>query len=342
MGEQPGGVAQAAPYLYFSVVALDAIEGLFSERTRLLALLNEEQQRLARALQLRWDLTQTYWSTIASFGGGRWPVEDIPWRTTDGLESDYFSLLVTAVTAQDLANRRATDSDLARVGDLLAELANRARITRRPYADDDALTMHYPGVELHLVGSEELGPARLAWLAADFSPLLMKRTLRIAEMMHDPERRGQLLRFVDTIWDHLSRRRLRDGAARDLWDQPAGVYGQLPVQDEAASWYYTERVVESLTAAARLVSRPPLKSERASGIADDLLTEAEHLYDQELLSGSGEAGPAMRRVLHTMRLSLERARSIRTTRPATAVALISEVLRDLDGLAAARRDAQTP
>ena len=51
----------------------------------LLGLLDEEQQRLARALQLRSDLTRQFWAKIATFGrGGRWPLEDVPWRTTDG------------------------------------------------------------------------------------------------------------------------------------------------------------------------------------------------------------------------------------------------------------------
>ncbi|GAA4683657.1 SCO2524 family protein [Phytohabitans rumicis] len=337
VGDQADGVAEAAPYLYFSVVALNAIEDLFSERTRLLGLLHEEQQRLAQELQRRWDLTQQYWSTIASFGDGRWPVEDVPWRTTDGFESDYFSLLVTAVTVQDLANRRATDSDLARVGDVLTELANRARITSRPYHRDHALGLHLPGVELTLGGSEERGPSRLTWLAADFSPLLLKRMLRIAQMMHDSERRGELLRQSDMIWDHLLERRLKDDTGY-LWDQPAGAYPQLPMRDEHPSWYYTERVVESLVTAAKLVSSPPLQSPRVSAHADDMLYEAEHLYDQELLGGAGEAGPAMRKALQGMRLTLERARRIRHTRPATAVALISEVLRELDQLTAARRD----
>ena len=70
IGQQPTGVAEARPYLYFTVVALDGIQDLFSERTRILGLLNEEQQRLARALQLRWDLTRQFWAKIATFGGG--------------------------------------------------------------------------------------------------------------------------------------------------------------------------------------------------------------------------------------------------------------------------------
>ena len=89
-------VRQQVPFLYFTVNALDGIADLFSARTVILGLLNEEQQRLTAALRLRWELTQRYWATIATFGEARWPLEDIPWKTTDGRESDYYSLLVTS------------------------------------------------------------------------------------------------------------------------------------------------------------------------------------------------------------------------------------------------------
>ena len=39
------------------------------------------------------------------FGEERWPLEDIPWRTTDDVESDYFSLLVTAIAAAIFSQR---------------------------------------------------------------------------------------------------------------------------------------------------------------------------------------------------------------------------------------------
>ena len=122
------GSAENAPYLYFTVIAMDAIEDLFSERTRLLGLLNEEQQRLSRALQLRWDLTRTYWATVATFGDGRrWPLEDIPWRTTDGEESDYYTLQVTSLAVKGLiAVGRGGDEELGRIGSVLVELASRA------------------------------------------------------------------------------------------------------------------------------------------------------------------------------------------------------------------------
>jgi hypothetical protein len=340
IGQQPAGVAQAAPYLYFTGVALDGIENLFSERTRILALLDEEQLRLAQALQLRWDLTQSYWSTIATFGDGRWPLEDIPWRTTDDEESDYFSLVVTSIVVQDLVRRRATDADLNRVGLVLEELANRGRITRRPFTrSDPAIRLHAPGVPIELVGSEEAGGPPLSWVVSDFSPLLLKRSIRVAGLIRDTELRGRLLALADVVWDkHVVQRRLRDGAAQDLWDQPELVFPEVGLHHELPSWYYTERVVECLVTAANVVSSQPLRSERLAELAMDLLTEADHLFDQEQLNGSAYAGPSMRTELQRVRSTLARAREVRTNRPGSAVALAIEVLRDLDRLAAARRD----
>ena len=140
VGTQAKGASQNAPYLYFTVIALDSIEDLFSERTRILGLLNDEQQRLSRALQLRWELTRSYWATVATFGDGhRWPLEDIPWRTTDEDASDYYTLLVTSLAVKGLIRERGSDAELARVGLVLTELANRARITRRPFDNDPSL-----------------------------------------------------------------------------------------------------------------------------------------------------------------------------------------------------------
>jgi hypothetical protein len=139
IGEQQPGYALDKPYLYFTVVALDGIAELFSERTRQLGLLDDEQSRLASALRIRWDLTQRYWATIATFGAGgprRWPVEDMPWRTVDRYESDFFTLLVTSISARDLGGRRDIDIDLARLAGVLAELAERSRITRRAFETD--------------------------------------------------------------------------------------------------------------------------------------------------------------------------------------------------------------
>lgn len=338
VGRQRDGVAQAEPYLYFTVVALDGIAALFSERTRILGLLNEEQNRLARALQIRWDITQQYWSTIASFDSVRWPLEDIPWRTNDELENDYFSLLVTAVTVQDLVSRRASDAELKRVGRVLEELANRGRVTRRPVERDPAIAMHAPGFAFDLIGSDERGGPPLTWVVSDFSPLLLKRTMQVAGLVRDTDLRGRLLAQADLVWDHLQKRRLRDGSARDLWDQPHGAFDAVAALDDLPSWYYTERVVECLVTAANLVSSSPLRSDVLTDVATELLNEADHLFDRELMGGASEAGPALRRSLQTAWANLRRARDLIGDRPGTALVLASDVLRELDRLAAARQD----
>ncbi len=338
VGEQRSGVAEAKPYLYFTVVAMDGIRALFSERTRLLGLLNEAQQKLAQSLQLRWDLTQKYWSTIARFGNGRWPLEDVPWRTTDGVDSDYFTLLVTSIMTQDLITRRASDEDLSRVGRVLDELAQRGRITRRPFGSDRAIEVHTPGVSIDLGGGEEIGGPTLRWLVSDYSTLLLRRTVRIAGLLRNPEMRQRLLALADEVWDHIAERRLTTDPGRDLWDQPRNVFAQAEIVHEGPSWYYTKRVVDCLATAAGVIGSPPLRSDRLTDIAGDLMNEAEHLFDQELLDGSSEAGPSMRAEMETLAIRLRRARRVMPDRPGTAIMLISQVLSALDRLAAARED----
>jgi hypothetical protein len=336
--DQPDGVSIPRPYLYFTVVALDGIADLFSERTRILGLLNPEQQNLARALQLRWDLTQRYWSTLASFGAGRWPLEDIPWRTTDGKESDYYSLLVTSATVEELVRRRATDADLARVGDVLDELAARGRITRRPLDNDPAVEMHVDGVRMSLEGAEELGPD-VDWPASDYAAVLLKRTLRVASLARSTELRDRLLSLADQAWAHLQSRRLDNVPTGALWDQPSQVFPGVSAQHDLPSWYYTQRVVEGLVAAADFADDPPLRSVRLLDETRDLLNEADHLLGRELLVGSPEAGPAIRANLRRAEGRLARARAALRERPGSAMALALAVLAELEDLAAARADA---
>ncbi|GAA1388369.1 SCO2524 family protein [Catellatospora chokoriensis] len=343
-GSQPPGYAYDAPYLYFTVQALDGIADLFSARTRLLRLLNDEQLRLAAALQLRWELTQNYWSVIASFGPGRWPLEDLPWRTTDGAESDYFSLLVTSIATRGLLEDRDSDADLSRLGRILGELANRARITRRPVAADTALAMHHPGVVIEL--DDPQGVPVLNWVATDFAPLLLKRTIRIARNLSSVQLRGQLLTLADEIWEHLLKRRIQHGRSRGLWDLPlgafaptaAGLLDQADVSISRLSWHHTVRVVESLVFAADLARTDPLRSDELLGFAGELLAEAEHLFDKQQLVGSAETGLNMRNAMQALRTRLRHAREITAERPGTTVALVLDVLRELDSLTEARRD----
>jgi hypothetical protein len=335
------GYAESRPYLYFTVVALDGINDLVSPRTRELGLLDEQQRRLADALQIRWDLTQRYWSTIARFGDQLWPLENIPWRTSDGEESDYFSLLVSAVLVQDLQARRATDDDLTRAVQVFEELARRGRITSRVTKDDKAIGLHLPGVPLSLRGSESLGPL-LRRNVADFAPLLLKRSLQAAGLSVNVHTRDRLMLVAESTMDHLARRRLRAGAsAADLWDDPGEALSlslDVPV-DDRPSWYMTERVVEGLVAAARAFEGPPLRSSQQVDNALELLTEADHLLNQEMMAADADDQSAVQLGLIRIENRLSRARRILNERPGTAIALAMEALRELDELAVATRDA---
>jgi len=332
------GQALDAPYLYFTVVALDGIADLFSQRTRLQGLLDEEQQRLARALEIRYDQTQAYWAAIASFGGRRWPLEDIPWRTVDGEQSDYFTLLVTAIAARDLAGRREeNEADLSRLARVLAELANRGRITRRPFPDDPAVNLHYPGVTIGLEFAGEEG-AGLVYEATDFAPLLLKRVLAVAAFVNNIELRGELLDLADRIWEHVVRRKLTGGEGRDLWDQPVEMFPGVSRKFEAPTWHHTLRVVESLVLAAELANSHPLRSTTLAFFARDMLAEADHLFDKEQLRGTTEAADELKEALITVRHRLAWVRQIVDDRPGSAVASLVEILSTLDRLAAARSD----
>jgi hypothetical protein len=336
IGKQTAGDAEPGAYIYFTVVALDAIEGLLSERTRSLSLLSEEQRELADALRTRFDLTQNYWASVATFGHGNWPLEDIPWRRTNENESDYFSLLVSSIVVRKLVRDRASDRQLDRVGQVLQRLAERARITYRWYKGDLAPRLHDPGVKIDLMTPDSTIPP-IAWIMSDFAPLLMERAVSLAGLLRDSELRGRMLNLADRAWEHLVGRRL-DLARGDLWDQPGNVFPGLGTKYDEPSWYFTKRVVDTVVSAAELISSEPLRSDELTHLAMDLLAVADHLYDQEVLINPLEPGPAVTQKLQSLKIRMERARSVSEERPAIAVALSSEVLRELDQLAAARHD----
>lgn len=335
------GVSDSRPYLYSTVLALDGINDLRAPRTRELNLLNDEQRKLNEALQIRWDLTQRYWSTIARFGDGDWPLEDMPWRTSDGEESDYFTLLVSAVLIQDLENRTADDDDLDRAVLVLESLAQRGRITRRVTAEDPAVAMHVPGVPMMLTGTTKLGP-QLYLNVGDFAPLLMKRSLQAARLSTNVDARDRLLRLAEATMDHLSHRMIEHGPATGLWDDPNDLlFPREPERKkvEQPSWYLTERVVEAMVVASGTYEQSPLRSAAMLRSALDALHEAEHLLNQMLLEADSGDTSSRRGELNSIETKLLRARRIATERPSTAYALATEALRTLDRQEFASQDA---
>jgi hypothetical protein len=340
IGHQPVGVAEARPYLYFTVVALDGIADLFSDRTRILGLLDEEQQRLARALQLRWELTRRFWATVATFGTGQWPLEDLPWTTTDGRESDYYSVLLTSIVVEGIGSERMAAVDVERIGRLLEELANRGRITRRPMEDDQAVELHVPGMRLRMIGSEKVaeGP-RLQWTVSSFTLLVLKRLLRVVELLDDTSARVRFLDLADRMWNHIEQRRMESPEARGLWDEPTQIFTDTPYPPFGVpSWYHTERVIEVLVAAANVTKSLPAATDELTDHAQQLLAEAEHLFDQERLRGTNDTGEQMRESFQVVGAKLRRARELIRDRPGTASVLVADVLRELDMVDAARQD----
>ncbi|MCT7351378.1 SCO2524 family protein [Streptomyces sp. 15-116A] len=333
---QSDGIADRLPYVYFTVVALDGIQDLFSERTLTLGLLDADQQKLAEALRLRWELSQQYWSAIARFGSERWPLEDLPWQTTGlQLESEYFSLTVAAILVHDLVRRKATDDDLTRTVAIMERLADRGRVTSRMTRDDPAVRLHSPGVTMPLAGSERSG-GTLQWRMTDFSAQLLKRTVQLAELSRNIGAQDRLLRLAEQAFEHLWNRRIEDGEGTGLWDDVRAVYPEARDVAPRLSWSITERVTECLVAARNLYEQQPIRSPEIAQLARQLLSEATHLFGREQLEGSVTADGSRGRAMRSIESRLDHARSLVDDRPATAFALALPVLRELDTLAQAR------
>jgi hypothetical protein len=339
IGPQPDGVAKPIPYLYFTVVALDGIQDLFSDRTLTLGLLNPEQQRLAEALRLRWEITQQYWSGIARFGETDWPLEDIPWRTIgQRLESEYFSLSVASILVHDLLRRRATDDDLTRTVTVMERLAERGRVTSRMTYRDRAAQLHSPGVRLPLQGSEAIGPPMM-WTMGDFSAQLLKRSIQLCALSRNISSHDRLLHLAEDIFDHVWKRRIREGEGVGLWDNVKSVYPDADVAGAALSWSVTERVTECMVAARQLYTQPPIRSSVLTSLTSALLSEATHLLGNELLEPTSHFEASRATALTGVEVKLKRARELADRQPGTASALTLEVLGELDTLALARHTA---
>ncbi|MGI5375274.1 SCO2524 family protein [Streptomyces sp. CA-251387] len=342
IGPQPEGIANPVPYLYFTVVALDGIQDLFSDRTLTLGLLNTEQQKLAEALRLRWELTQQYWSRIARFDADRWPLEDLPWRTTgQKLESAYFSLSVAAILVHDLMRRRATDDDLTRTVGVMERLAERGRITSRMTRDDPMVhELHNVGVTLPLQGSERIGPP-MTWSITDFSAQLLKRTVQLCTLSRNLASHDRLLRLAEGIFDHMWRRRIRDGEGVGLWDSVHHAYPEAEIHKRRVpvSWSITERVTEVMVQAHEMYRQPPIRSLELTELARALLSESAHLLGNEQMEPAPKDDGRHGMQLRNIEVKLRRARSLVDEQPGTAYALTLDVLGQLDALARAREAA---
>jgi hypothetical protein len=195
-------------------------------------------------------------------------------------------------------------------------------------------------MRLRLIGSEKVaeGP-RLQWTVSSFALLVLKRLLRVAELLDDSSARIRFLDLADLMWTHIERRKIETLGARGLWDEPTQAFpGTSFAAYGAPSWYHTERVIEVLVAAANVTQSPSTATPELAESARQLLAEAEHLFDQERLRGSNDTGEQMRERFQVWGETLRRARELLQDRPGTASVLAGDVLRELDTVVAARQD----
>ncbi|MFD0633966.1 SCO2524 family protein [Catenulispora yoronensis] len=329
---QPRGAAEARPSLHFTVGALNGLADLFSLRTSRQGLLTSGQQPLREALSLRWGLASQYWSTIASFGSGTWPVEDVPWENSAGQSSAYFSALVLSImgTEQPLPAGSAQ-----RCVGVLAELAQRGLVNRRAEPDNRAIALHHPGVALPLGGMEQHGPP-LVLVHTGYAATLAKTALLFASRTAGRRDRARLIETADAAVDHLL---LRRHQATGLWDDPGNAFPGIQPAPAVPDWSMSEHAVEVFVAAATLASAPPQADQGQIDQAESKLAEAWHILDQERLNTPTAGGAQEQKLLREVQQALTRAASLAPTRPATAAALVDRALRDLDELAFARQAA---
>jgi hypothetical protein len=171
-----------------------------------------------------------------------------------------------------------------------------------------------------------------------YSSLLLKRLLRVAEMLDDNAERARTLDLADQIWRHIERRRITAPGGRGLWDDPTQALSDGSPPADGPSWHQTERVMEALVAAANVTDSSPTAAASLLDSARQLLAEAEHLFDQERLRGTNDTGERMRESFQVVGAKLRRARELLRTRPGTASMLAVDVLRELDLIDAARQD----
>ncbi|WP_322754018.1 hypothetical protein [Frankia sp. Cas3] len=98
-------------------------------------------------------------------------------------------------------------------------------------------------------------------------------------------------------------------------------------------------MIEGLVAAAGTYEETPLRTTHMVDNARELLSEADHLLNQEILQADADDRSELNTGLLEIEATLTRARRILSERPSSASALAMEALRKLDELAVARIDA---
>lgn len=310
-----GWPAMEAPYLYSTVVALDGIRDVASQSVLSSDILKSEQASLAAELSFCAAATVRHWEGLALASQpltGIARLEDVPWRTPDYDESEYYTLLVSRILVGDGRSSTLGNSDiLDRLVRVAEELAQRGRITRHPVADDvagrvagrterrdvhasdSALRLHQPGKVLRLDPAAGSDGISVSLRIYDYAPQLLKLAAKLAQATPSEPAQERLRVVIEATWRHIAARQARSidgspipGRAWATWP-PQGLWNMRGLSIErdshedntrwmgVNSWYMTERVVEALVALVQLRQARPGPAPQSSRLLDELMAELE-------------------------------------------------------------------
>ena len=329
--------------MYFTVAALDAIHALHNRSGYHL---NPDQHELAQFLRTRAEITENYWFLMATYGDGRWPLEDIPWTTTDSESSVYSSLFMTSITIRLMGKREQTNRKLRRITNLLKEFAGHGRITRRVMREDDpGAFVHVVGRNLELVGSDKLGGPTLGWRLTDYAFLLLKRTLELQSNTTTIQEYRDLMRLAQLLWHNLNiRRHGSDHPHEGLWDNPTNSGYPIDKSTDPIdfTWRHTFKAIDCLVLAAENI-RDNHKVENISmnELTQMLLTEANRELDRVLLQGHQNSGEKIAELIRNIERRLRWAEEQwRSNNTGMAIALVFKSLEELHPLKKAKAKGQ--
>ncbi|MEM9570764.1 MAG: hypothetical protein AAF996_04810 [Pseudomonadota bacterium] len=349
--EQRTFSSENAPYLYFTINALDGIADLATPEIESGGILDSDQLAKASLLKSMAAMTSNYWMAITTAdqttqGPGRWEIETLPWRTADGQGSLYWNLFLSRLI---MSFGTLSEAELSRFSSLAERMGESARITTPPFPEktDQAISaIHYPGLEIELFSDDYEDGTKPAfrWLSFDFSAQLLKLVAQISKQSLEPNTRQRLLDLTDRLWRHLERR-CGSGVGKS-WDLFSNVYPNydffgeesgkfskaeikksrsavgLPVSNENVnSWYMTERVQEALVGVAIAERQKPRAAPEIQRLAISFAQEAQWWIST--LEGDEDEIDEARR-------ELEKCRELIADRPSMAFSRLITLVKMLE------------
>ena len=229
-------LAENAPYLYFTTIALDGIEDLLDPANYSTGLLSNEQIIYASKIQAFESATRSYWHALARApakdGYHKRLIELVPWKTADGQASVYWNIFILRICS-DLLRDDSERNDW--LFNLIERLAESGLILREPIPEDSdtSLSLHWPGLLVKLESYEnnsqgsdsedEDEKARIEssdkWVIYDYTPQLLKLAIRNSLRETDYRKRFNWSRLLATIWKNLEQRKDQITPIGSSWDR---------------------------------------------------------------------------------------------------------------------------